>query len=191
MTVCPKCGKDIKTKAKFCPECGTSLGKKSVKEEKDLKEELKDVGEALKDSAEKILDTEDSTKEFTKKDAKDNLGMALLSYLFFLALIPYFLEKDSKFVKYHAKQGMNLLVIWVAYWVVRGTLSLIFTVSKIDCFNGFRVSCVTLKSTAWFVSIPLDILSLGIFALAVIGIVYVAQGKAKELPVINKIKIFK
>ena len=190
MAVCPKCGKDIKTKAKFCPECGTSLGKKSTKEEKDLKEEVKDVGEALKGEVEKILDTEDSTKEFTKKDAKDNLGMALLSYLFFLALIPYFMEKDSKFVKYHAKQGMNLLVVWVAYWVVRGALS-IFKFSRETCLTQYKITCVTIKSTPWFISVPMDIISLGIFALAVVGIVYVAQGKAKELPLVNKIKIFK
>lgn len=194
MAVCPKCGKEVKTKAKFCPECGTKLDAEKKKatdkkvEKEETKEEPKEMSEAIKESVEKVLDTEDSTKEFTKKDAKDNLGMALLSYLGLLVLIPYFLEKDSKFVKYHAKQGMNLLIVWVGYSILCGLLSLI-KVSRTVYYFGYAYGKV--KVTPWWVSLPIWVVGLGIGVISIIGIVYVVQGKAKELPLVNKLKFFK
>jgi len=186
MAVCPKCGKEIKTKSKFCPECGAELTTTSKAKKPETKE--KEMSEAIKDSVEKVLDTEDATKDFTKKDAKDNMGMALLSYLGPLVLIPYFMEKNSKFVKYHAKQGMNLLVVWVGYAIMCCLLGLI-KVSRTVYYFGYAYGKV--KVTPWWVCLPMWIVGLGVSILAILGIVYVIQGKAKELPIINKIKIFK
>jgi uncharacterized membrane protein len=184
MAVCKECGKETKTKAKFCPSCGTEFGTTKKKETPKTEE----IGEVIKDKVEKVLDTEDSTKEYEKKDAKDNLAMALLSYLGFLVLIPYFLEKNSKFVRYHAVQGMNLLVIWVGYSVLSGLLGLI-KVTKSITYWGYVYG--TMKITPWWINVPVYLLGSAIGILAIIGIVYVCQGKAKELPIINKLKIFK
>ena len=41
--------------------------------------------------------------------------MGIIAYFSLLALIPYFCEKKNKFVVYHAKQGMNLLIFETAY----------------------------------------------------------------------------
>lgn len=195
MAVCSKCGKEVKGKAKFCPECGTELEtstkKKASTKAETKKEETKkvdDIGETIKESVEKVLDTEDSTKEFTKKDAKDNLVMALLSYLGVFALIPYFLEKDSKFVRYHAIQGMNLMLVWLVYSVFSSLFSLI-RVSRTFYYYGYAWGSV--KVTPWWVTTPIWILGLLVGALSLIGIVYVVQGKAKALPLIDKIKVFK
>ena len=199
MAVCSKCGKEVKGKAKFCPECGTELETSTKKktntkaetkkeETKKVENKAEEIGEAVKESVEKILDTEDSTKEYTRKDAKDNLAMALLPYLGVLALIPYFLEKDSKFVRYHAVQGMNLMLVWIAYSVFSSLFSLI-KVSRTFYYYGYAWGSV--KVTPWWVTTPVWILGLAVGALSVIGIVYVVQGKAKALPLINKLKVFK
>ena len=68
--------------------------------EKMTKNEEKTFVDNAKDTVTKIMDTNDSTKNFTKKDIEDNKGMAVLSYI--LAPIPYFASKKSKWVKYHA-----------------------------------------------------------------------------------------
>ena len=47
--------------------------------------------------------------------------MGVLSYI--IPLIPYFVEKENKFVRYHAIQGMNLLIISIIYGVAYSILS--------------------------------------------------------------------
>ena len=45
--------------------------------------------------------------------------------------------------------------------------------------------------TPWWVTFPLGLIGIGLSVLAIMGIIYVLNGKAKELPVINKLKILK
>ena len=42
------------------------------------------------------------------EDALGNLKSAILSYIPFLNLIPYFKKTDSPFVEFHSKQGVTL-----------------------------------------------------------------------------------
>ena len=69
------------------------------------------------------------------QDVQDGKGLAWLSYLGILLLIPLLAKKDNKFCKYHAKQGLVLLiaeiivsivfVIPILGWIV-GVLGYIF-----------------------------------------------------------------
>ncbi len=38
--------------------------------------------------------------------------IAVLSYFGFLAIVPFYLKKDSKFCRFHGKQGMTLAIIF-------------------------------------------------------------------------------
>jgi uncharacterized membrane protein len=38
--------------------------------------------------------------------------IAALSYFGFLAIVPFYLKKDSKFCRYHGKQGMTLAIVF-------------------------------------------------------------------------------
>lgn len=179
MIFCTKCGNKLEKNVKFCPNCGNGVEQKENKE--------KEVEEKIKNGIEKIMDTPDSTDKFTKKDVKDNMGFALISYLGILVLIPYFLGKSSKFVQYHAKQGMNLLIVWALYMVVYNLFGLI-KISKSVTYFGYIGSY---KVTPWWINTPLNIVGILISLIVVIGIVNVCQGKAKELPIIGKLKIVK
>jgi uncharacterized Zn finger protein (UPF0148 family) len=183
MAFCSKCGAELKAKVKFCPECGneTEVAKKKTKEE--------EISKAVKKNIEKVLDTEDTTEEYTKKDVENNMGLAIISYLGILAFIPYFLGKNSKFAQYHAKQGMNLLILEAAYVIVYNLLCLIKVAKRITYYYGYAYASI--RVTPWWIIAPMTIVGIAIGALAVIGIVYVCQGKAKELPVIGKLKIVK
>lgn len=57
-----------------------------------------------------------SQGEAEKKDIEDNKSIAILSYLGILCLVPLLLKKDSKFVKFHAKQGLVLIIGWLFVW---------------------------------------------------------------------------
>ncbi len=52
------------------------------------------------------------------KDIQENKLFAALSYLGILVLIPLLVKKDSKFVQFHAKQGLVMLIIFVVGWLI-------------------------------------------------------------------------
>lgn len=174
MAFCSKCGKKISEKAKFCSNCGEEVDKK-------------DYVEKATKVVEKIMNTEDSTKKYTKKDIEENRIMALLSYI--LAPIPYFVDKTSKFVRYHAIQGMNLFSINICYTILCTALTNLIKVKTMcKVFAGVGYYC---EITPWWINLPLTLVGIGLGALGVIGIINVIQGKAKELPIIGNLKIFR
>ncbi|HEX5429986.1 MAG TPA: DUF4870 domain-containing protein [Patescibacteria group bacterium] len=85
-----------------------------------------------------------------------NSGMALLSYIGILVIIP--LVSDSRhdpFVKFHAKQGLALLIVWV------------------------------LGSVFFWIPVIGWLLWLCVFVLMILGIMNAVNGQEKELPIIG------
>lgn len=124
---------------------------------------------------------------FSKKEIEEGKGMAILSYI--LPFIPYFVEKENKYVKYHARQGMDLFVVWIAYSILYSILTSVIKVQT-TCGSWFGIE-IPCKITPWWVTYPLGAIYLGLLALVIIGIVNVVNGKAKPLPLFEKFKIFK
>jgi len=107
---------------------------------------------------------DDYSDEMDPDDVSKNKLYAILAYIGILVIVPLIVAKDSKFARFHTNQGLILFIL------------------AIIC------SCLTrLKVIGWLFSI----LGIVIFILAVVGIIYAAQGKAKELPVIGNWKILK
>lgn len=97
------------------------------------------------------------------KDVEENKVITFLSYLGILALIPLLVKTDSKFAQFHAKQGIVLFVVWfIASWIA-GFIPLI----------------------GWFLIAP--IVAIAGIVLAIIGLMNVAKGEMKELPIIGEI----
>ena len=125
-----------------------------------------------------ILDMPDTTSYYSRSDIEGNKLMAVLSYLGILVLIPILAAKDSPFAKFHATQGLNLLIVSVAWSIVSGIIGAILGAIG-----------VTFLSVLW--SIITLLVSIVIFLTMVIGIINAAQGKAKELPIIGGFRILK
>ena len=102
---------------------------------------------------------------FSEKEKEDGKLMAILSYVGVLSLVPYLAEKDNKWVRYHAIQGVNLLIIEAILYVVK-------MIPILGWIVGWLGSIVTL-------------------VISIIGIVNVCNGEAKELPIVGKIKFIK
>ncbi|MDI3536797.1 MAG: hypothetical protein PWP16_1081 [Eubacteriaceae bacterium] len=107
-------------------------------------------------------------QEFTQEDIEDNKVMAALAYILFF--LPLIVCPESAYGKFHANQGLVLLIVSVAGSIVLGIISAIIP------FIG------------WIVQL---IFSLAVLAFAILGIVNALNGKANKLPLIGEITILK
>ncbi len=93
--------------------------------------------------------------------AADNTTlMGVLAYIGPLVIIPYLTAKDNPFVKFHIKQGLVLLVAEAILWV--------------------------LGSMVYMLWMVLQFVNLGLFILAILGIVNVIQKKEAEVPLLGQ-----
>lgn len=127
----------------------------------------------------------------TKKEIEDGKGMSVLAYI--IALIPYFAEKKNKFVRFHAVQGMNLLLLAVGWSVVAGILTSILSgIFMSGCYSmlfGNGGICIpalynVLTFVIWVPSIAIGVVS-------IIGIINALNGKMEKVPLLGSIKIIK
>ena len=113
-----------------------------------------------------------------EEDIYGSRRFAWLSYWGIWLLVPLFARKDNPFVRYHVNQGIVLflfnLIAGVGIFTVMGLFSLVnpgigqfFLLPLLMIYYVFYVYCV------------------------VIGIVRVARGQAKPLPIIGGIQILK
>lgn len=99
------------------------------------------------------------------KDIEENKWVGLLAYLIFF--LPLILAKDSQFGKFHANQGLNLLLLGLAISVIGSIIPFI----------------------GWFIILPLGGIACLIFG--IIGILNAINGKMKELPIIGRYRLIK
>lgn len=164
MAFCSKCGKNVSEDMKHCPNCGAPLSSSD------------NVINTATDAFKKFNETKDESANYSKEDASDNMFMAILCYLSFLVFIPIFAVKDSKFVRFHANQGLVLFVVELAVGVVIKIVDIVI--------GGIPVIGWLFGLIAWAISALFLVIS-------IIGIVNAVTGKAKELPVIGGIRLLK
>lgn len=116
-----------------------------------------------------VVGTLDYTEKFKEQDRVDNRTMAMLSYI--IPLIPFIVERNSAYVKFHSNQGMNLFV-----WYI-----IVFSFLKITS-TGFpplrdMISFLILLVTLLFIS------------LIVFGIFNTLKDNAREIPIVSKLNL--
>lgn len=184
MAFCVKCGNRIDENEKFCNHCGTPVKVAEKDDMATVKEKMAKTGN-LSEKLAAFNNTADTSGEYDAKDISDNKLMAVLAYLGPLWLIPFITKKDSRFTRFHCRQGFNLLLVDIAYSVISAILSAI--IKTPHYIYGVYYGSYT---PGWF-SVILWLVSIPLFALSVIGILNANNGKAKELPIIGKFKIIK
>ncbi len=107
----------------------------------------------------------DNNPNNANKDVDDNKVIAALAYIIFF--LPLLVAKDSAFGKFHANQGLILLIL------------------------GFAVSIAgsVIPFLGWFIIAPIG--GLVVFVLAILGIVNALNGVEKELPIIGSLRLLK
>ena len=150
----------------------------------------------------KFMDTPDYTEKFDKDDIEFNNRLSTLSYLGILVLIPLFLVKYSRYSRFHANQGILLIIynlaIGLITWIIRAVLGLIgtgivFLFGKIAARVAFLIKVAGivaggLSVLGWVLTV---LISATAVFLMVLGIINAAKGRAKELPLIGRVKLLK
>ncbi|HHV09622.1 MAG TPA: zinc-ribbon domain-containing protein [Clostridiales bacterium] len=178
MAFCVNCGTQMDENTKVCPSCGTEAGQSPA-----AGNPVPPPSASQPNLFQKLNDTAETTAEYDPKDIADNKLMAALSYIGILVLIPWLAAPNSRFVRYHARQGLTLFIAYIAYFVIRFLLGLIKT-TRYAWGIPYQTTPGIILFISWLIGIPL-------FILSVIGIINVIQGRAKELPVIGKLNIVK
>ena len=174
MAFCSKCGAEVEEGAKFCAICGEALEPQNTADS---------VADTVKEKFNEFNNTADTTNEYDPADIENNKLMALLSYIWILVLVPLFAAKDSKFARFHANQGLLLLIAELIVGLAVGIISSI--VSLVLGLIGLGVIAV---AAVGIVGAAVGIVSL---IYLVLGIYNCVTGKAKELPFIGKFRILK
>ena len=138
-----------------CPKCGAEYTDEAV---------CPSCGEQTE-----VIETE----VYDAKDVEDNKIYSILSYLGFLVLVPIFAAQDSPFARFHANQGLVLLIAELIAAVISTVLWFIPVA-------GLVLSLV--------IGLPLYLITV---VFMVMGIINAYQGKAKELPLIGRFNILK
>lgn len=118
-----------------------------------------------------------AAETFAPDDIQKTKGLAWLSYLGILFLIPMLVNQNSPYTKFHVNQGIVLFI---------ADLILYVAVSIVSFILGFIPIIGIILSALLYLAVSIVIL---IFV--ILGIVNAVQGQAKELPVIGKFRILK
>ena len=163
MAVCKKCGTILNRGETVCPIC----------KERVRRNDTNDILQSL-------FKSEDYTGAYSHTDINDNKLLAVLCYIPFVCLFPAIVySKSSAFVRFHANQG----IIVFALHIIIGFLSSLTFVFGIIPFFGFIIK--------FLVGLIFSCLELANLAAMLFGIINAATGKAKEIPIIGKIRLFK
>ena len=166
---CPACGKKISYKE---PEGSYAYQKAGEQKEKEssgaytYKNEYENRYSGDADRRTSYTKAESKPAEPENEDVKQNKLIAYLCYFGPLFLIPYLTRPDSAFVKFHANQGLVLLIASIVGGILAGF------VPAVD----------------WLVEIAVDVL---VFVGFVKGLINVNKGIKAELPIIGGIRILK
>ena len=146
MAFCKNCGAQMDDGVRYCPACG-SVADEFTAPQQTAREK-------------------DTTGRFDRQDIADNKFLAIFCYFGILTIILALIAKpDSRFVRYHANQGLIVVVLAAAATVV-GIIPIL----------GWIAAGVA-----------------GIFSLVcvILGVINCVNGRAKELPLIGAIRIIR
>lgn len=172
MKTCKKCGAPIPQNSLFCPSCGNAESKTAESQKES------ETAQKVEEAFTEWNDTSDYTRNYIAEDIEKGKVLSILSYFSILVLIPIFLAKDSPYTRFHANQGLILFIAEAAYGIATRIL--------VALLSLFLPPIIPFLFDKLFM-----LLSLLFVVFAILGMINVINGKAKELPVFGTIRILK
>ena len=116
---------------------------------------------------------------FTTEDVNQNKVYGILAYFGILVLVPILAAKDSLYARFHANQGLILLISEFALNIVGRIIRVALKVATFGLINDVVNTIVSLAISAITI------------AYLVIGIINACSGEAKRLPIIGGFTLLK
>lgn len=149
---CTKCGALLAEDMKFCASCGAAVDASA---------------QQYQQPQQQYQQPQQQYQQYDpQRDIADNKAMAILAY--FIFFLPLLASPNSRFAKFHANQGLLVLIMYVAVGIASGILVFIPFV--------------------WMLS---SLIYLGAVVIHILGIVNAAKGEFKGLPLIGGITLIK
>ncbi len=127
--------------------------------------------------------TKDYTETFSLEEIESGKALSIVSYL--IPIVPFILSKKNNYVRFHTLNGMNILFTYLIFLIIKRTLSYIFG-TPCDLVSGIKCIILPISLRIFFAFVNM------IFSFIVLyGLLNVCNNKAKEIPIISKIKLFK
>jgi uncharacterized membrane protein len=173
MKFCTNCGESLEEDAQVCPKCGTPVGAANATPNPapsaapNMQQPTQPYAAAPGYQPVYVVDPTDHTAEMDPADIAENKILAIAIYVLSWAgmLIALLAARDSKFVGFHLREVLRLLVLE----------SLVAIVALVLC---------------WTIIVPIvaGVFGIVLFVVQIIGFVNACNGKAKELPIIHAFK---
>lgn len=116
---------------------------------------------------------------FTTEDVNRNKCYGILAYIGILVLVPIFAAKDSLYAKFHANQGLVLLIANFALNIIGRIVQFILNIATFgvmsDLINAGVILVTSLFSLFYLIT----------------GVINACSGEAKVLPIIGGITLLK
>ena len=203
MALCKNCGQQLPENANACPYCGTFVNEQNAQqaaqpvEQQAPQQNYQQAPQQNYQQNYQQAPQQNYQQGYAQPyvtpdmDVQQSKGIAWLSYMGLLFLIPMFVRRQSDYTRFHVKQGVTLFAVELAYGVTYSILMAIINA----IFPGHYTYSYLYYLPSYYVhssvyNVFSFLLGLGyIFFLvvAIIGIVNAATGKRKELPLIGKI----
>ena len=165
MKFCTNCGESLEEDAQVCPKCGTPVG--AANATPNMQQPTQPYAAAPGYQPMYVVDPTDHTGEMDPADIADNKILAIAIYVLSWAgmIIALLAARDSKFVGFHLREVLRLLVLE----------SLVAIVALVLC---------------WTIIVPVlaGVFGIVLFVVQIIGFVNACNGKAKELPIVHAFK---
>ncbi|MBR4179006.1 MAG: hypothetical protein IKR57_06650 [Bacilli bacterium] len=141
-----------------------------------------DLGDKTIAAVENFINTTDTASEYTAQDKKKNKTFALLCYLPLVVFYIIFTGKykNSKYLSFHANQGLNVTLFYIAAFAIASLLKILFK----------RDSYIRNDVPGW-VGFICYVLYCCAFLLTLFGIINTTNESSKEMPLIGKYRILK
>ena len=116
---------------------------------------------------------------FTTEDVNQNKVYGILAYFGILVLVPILAAKDSLYARFHANQGLILLISQFALNIVGRIIRVALKVATFGLINDVVNTIVSVAISAITI------------AYLAIGIINACSGEAKRLPIIGGFTLLK
>ncbi len=200
MAFCHQCGQQLPEGANACPNCGTFVNGQAPVQQAPVQQAPVQQAPVQQAPQQNYQQPQPGMQNYQQApqgyqapvqqpatpeaDVQQNRGIAWLSYVGLLFLIPMFARKESEYCQFHVKQGATLFAVEVAYTIVtRILLAIINAIFPGDWFLYFYSYSAVYNVFNVIFSAGYIFLTV----LAIIGIVNAATGKKNELLLIGKI----